>query len=107
MRVWAESGEELGDGMKFIHHTNGTLERIILRPRGTRMLLPLDLNGWRNLLRKSLACSPSINLYFSLAVWFYFFLLVAFCDVYTFVSLEEFWLLLMTIANIWHYSFAW
>jgi hypothetical protein len=103
MSVWAESMEELGDAMEFVHHTNGTLEQIILRPSGTRMLLPLNLNRRRSLLpRKSLDCSPSIDLYFSLALWFYFFLLAVFCDLYIFVSLEEFWLLLVTIANIWH-----
>ena len=105
MRVWAESGEELGDGVKFVHHTNGTLERIILRPRGTRTLLPLNLNGRRSLLpSKSLDYSPTSDLYFSLGLWFCFFLLAAFCGLYVLVSLEEFWLFLVTIANIWHGS---
>ena len=103
VRVWAESGEGLGDGVKLVHHTNGTLERIILRPRGTRTLLPLNSKGRRRLLpTKSLDCSPSIDLYFSLKLWFCFSLLAVFCDLYIFVSLEESWLFLVTIADIWH-----
>lgn len=106
VRVWAESGEELGDGVKFVHHTNGTLERIILRPRGTRTLLPLDSNGRRSLIpSKSLHSLPiDIDIYLSLGLWFCVFFLAAFCDLYIFVSLEESWLFLVTIANIWYGS---
>ena len=101
MRVWGESGEELGDGVKFVHHTNGTLKRIILRPRGTRTLLPLNSNGRRSLLpSKSLDYPPTSDLYFSLGLWFCFFLLAAFCGLYVLVSLEEFWLFLVTMADI-------
>ena len=47
MRILTESGEPLWDGVKFVHHTNGTLERIILRLHRTRtvskVLLPTKL----------------------------------------------------------------
>ncbi|KIM39317.1 hypothetical protein M413DRAFT_29482 [Hebeloma cylindrosporum] len=103
VRVWAESGEELGDGVKFVHHANGTLERIILRPRGSRTLLPLKSNGRRGLIpSKSLDCSPPIDIYFGLGLWFCSFLLAAFCGLYILVSLEDFWLFLVAVADIWH-----
>jgi len=107
VRVWAESGEELGDGVKFVHHTNGTLERIILRPRGTKTLLPFNSNSRRSLIpSKSLDFSPSIDIYVGLGLWFSFFLFAAFCGLYFFVSLEDIWLFLVTIADTWNGIFC-
>ena len=43
-----------------------------------------------------------VDINISLGLWFCTFLFAAFCVVCRFVSLEGFWLFLVTISNVWH-----
>jgi len=103
VRVWTESGEDLGDGVKFVYQTNGTLERMVLKPRGTRTILPFNADGRRGFPpHKTFNYSAVVGIHVSLRLWCCSFLLAAFCAVCHFVSLGGFWLFLVTITDDWN-----